>query len=157
MSEIPRRLEELLEKAQVEFEIVEHRKDHTASQTAWDTHTPYHAFAKTVFVEIDGQLAQAVLPADDFLSERKLALALHAGEVKLANERQMAAVCPDCEVGAEPPFGNLYGLPVYVSLGLGDSERIAFNAGDHRHAMRMRYRDFMALSEAQVVPLARHD
>jgi Ala-tRNA(Pro) deacylase len=154
---IPERVQQLLDSAGVEYEVLEHHVDHTASQTAWDTHTPYGAFAKAVFVEIDGRPALAVLPSDDFVSERKLALALRASEVKLIPGPQIEALCPDCEPGAAPPFGGLWGLPVYVSLGLGAHEKITFNAGDHRHALRMGYRDFVALSEAQVLPLARHD
>jgi Ala-tRNA(Pro) deacylase len=150
-------LKKLLEASGVAHEVLHHHGDHTAGQTAWDTHTPYEAFAKTVFVEVDGELAMAALPANDRLSETKLALALGARSVELASESRMGEACPDSEVGAAPPFGHLYGLPLYVSPALGANEEVTFNAGTHHDAIRMSYRDFIRLSEGQVVPVARHD
>jgi prolyl-tRNA editing enzyme YbaK/EbsC (Cys-tRNA(Pro) deacylase) len=103
MAEIVKRLHELLDDSGVEYEIIHHRQDVTAEQTAADTHTPKREFAKTVFVWIDGQYALAVLPATHFVSVSKLERSLGASEVRLASEFEMGDLCLDCEVGAAPP------------------------------------------------------
>lgn len=157
MSTIPDRIREFLEQAAVEYEVIPHRTDHTAAQTAWDTHTPRPAFAKTVFVEVDGRGAMAVLPASDRLAPEKLRLALDARDVRVLEEWEVDRLCPDCEVGAAPPLGNLYALPVYVSTALSCDGPITFNGGTHRVAIRIDYADFAKLVEPDVVPLARHD
>jgi Ala-tRNA(Pro) deacylase len=151
------RLRKHLEENGVAYETIHHRADVTAQEAARDTHTPPAEFAKTVFLAIDGGFAVAVLPADDFVSEEKLRLALGARGVELATEEEIREICPDCELGAAHPFGGLYGLPVYVSAELEQDETITFNAGTHEDAVRVAYRDFKRLAEPQVVPLARHD
>ncbi len=157
MTGIAPALRDFLDDQKIDYEVVHHHTDHTARQTAWDTHTPPNEFAKTVFVWIDDVLSMAVVPADQAVSEHKLALALQSAPVRLAAEEEFEGVCDDCEIGAEPPFGNLYDLPVYASSALGESEHITFNGGTHQEAVRMSYRDFIRLVEPQVVPLARHD
>ena len=157
MPEIARSLRDFLENQHVEYEVIHHHTDHTAGQTAYDTHTPPNEFAKTVFVWVGDRLAMAVLPSDQLLSESKLALGLDVPSVALASESDFEDLCDDCEIGAEPPFGNLYALPVYISPSLAEDDEITFNAGSHREAVRMKYKDFARLVEPQVVPLARHD
>jgi Ala-tRNA(Pro) deacylase len=157
MSEIVKRLHELLDDSGVEYEIIHHRQDVTAEQTAADTHTSKREFAKTVFVWVDGQYALAVLPATHFVSVSKLERGLDASEVRLASEFEMGDLCLDCEVGAAPPFGNLYDLPVYVCPVLAQDERITFNAGTHQDAVRMRYADFERLVQPKIVPMSRHE
>ncbi len=157
MSEIARRLREQLDAADIDYEILHHAADYRARQTAADTHTPPEEFAKTIFVRIDGDYALVVIPATHSLSVRKLCSSVGAGEVELATEEEMRELCPDCDVGAAPPFGNLYGLPVYVSPLLARREKITFNAGNHRDAVRMDYRHFASLVQPRVVPLSRHE
>lgn len=157
MAHVLRRLETLLDESGVEYEIIHHRDDFRAQTTAADTHTPPGEFAKTVFVWIDGQYALAVLPATHFVAESRLARSLGAEKVRLATEFEMQDLCRDCEVGAAPPFGNLYGLPVYVSPALARDERITFNAGSHTDAIRMRYEDWERLAKPQQVALSRHE
>ena len=157
MSGIGERLRKHLDENGVAYETIHHRADFTAQDAARDTHTPPAEFAKTVFLAIDGGFAIAVLPADDLVSEEKLRLALGASGVELATEDEIREICPDSELGAAHPFGNLYGLPVYVSPALEEDETITFNAGTHEDAVRIAYRDFKRLAEPQVLPLARHD
>jgi len=157
MSEIVKRLHELLDRGGVSYEILHHHADFRAKTTAADTHTPPREFAKTVFLWIDGQYALAVLPASHFLSEAKLARNLDAKEVRLATEFEMADLCPDCEVGAAPPFGNLYNLPVYVSPIIARDEKITFNAGTHEDAVRMTYAGYERLVQPRVVSMTRHE
>lgn len=157
MSDLSPRLRDFLDARGVEYEVVHHHTDHTAEQTAWDTHTSPREFAKTVFVCVDGSFAMAVLPAADMVSEEKLRLALDAREVRIAEEDEFDGLCPDCELGAEPPFGSLYRLPVYASPALAAHPSITFNGGSHREAVRMPYADWARLAEPRVVPLGRHD
>jgi len=92
-----------------------------------------------------------VVPGSKHIDLRALKTALGAGEVTLAHEHQFAHVFPDCEVGAMPPFGNLYNLPVYVDESLSEDAEIAFNAGSHRELLRMSYGDFAKLVNPQIV------
>lgn len=157
MSGIPVRLLDYLDGQRVSYDTLHHREDVRARDTAADTGTPEQEFAKTVFVQVDGEYAMAVLPASHFVSPKKLQEHLPAREVRLASESQFADLCPDCEVGAAPPFGNLYGLRVYVSPALAKDEQITFNAGTHEDAIRMTYVDFEKLVQPHVVPMARHE
>jgi Ala-tRNA(Pro) deacylase len=154
---IAARLETFLKESRAHYEVIPHRLDYQAQQAAVDTDTPQRDFAKTVFVCVDGRYAMAVMPASQFLSERKLREALGADELRLAAEYEFEGLCPDSAVGAEPPFGNLYGLDVYVSPVLTEDEEITFNAGSHEEVVRMAYRDFERLVRPRVVPMSRHD
>jgi Ala-tRNA(Pro) deacylase len=96
-----------------------------------------------------------VLPAAHYVSERRLRDSLGAGEVRLASEDEYAEVCPGCEVGAAPPFGVLYGLPLYASPALALCDRITFNAGSHDCALRLSYEDFERVANPRIVRLSR--
>src|SRR6266542_6445441 len=100
---------------------------------------------KTVMVKLDGKMAMAVVPASLRVSLEQLRDAIGAHEVTLADEAEFAALFPDCEVGAMPPFGNLYGLEVYVADVLAEDEQMSFNAGTHTEIIRLRYADFERL------------
>lgn len=154
---INERLRVLLDESGVAYETIHHRDDFRALTTAQDTHTPPREFAKTVFLWIDDGYAMVVLPATHFVAESKLARSLGAEKVRLASEAEMRDLCPDCEVGAAPPFGRLYDLPVYASPVLATDEHVTFNAGTHRDAVRMTYADFERIARPKVVPLSRHE
>jgi Ala-tRNA(Pro) deacylase len=142
----------------VPFEVVHHRTDYTAQETAADTHTPGREFAKTVVLDIGDQgRAMAVLPAVFQVDMEKLRAGLGTRQVHLADEAEMSDLCPDCEVGAEPPFGNLYDVPVYVDPSLTVDEYITFNAGSHDDALRMRYEDYERLVHPTVMDIASLD
>jgi len=144
------RLTDLLETRGVPYRSVSHTADATSQMTAAHTHTPGRQFAKTVIVRVDGEFAMAVLPAHLRVDLEKLRKWLNASEVRLATEEEMARLFPDCEIGAEPPFGNLYELPVYVSPLL-SHERITFHGGSHEEAVEIRYEDFAALAKPSVI------
>jgi Ala-tRNA(Pro) deacylase len=154
---IDARLEALLRESGVDYEVIPHREDYTAHTAAHDTDTPPHAFAKTVVVKIDDGYALAVLPADHFLAVRRLATTLGADEVRLLSEDEMAHLLPGCEVGAVPPFGELYGLDTYASDALVGDDRITFNAGTHREAVRMAWRDYQRLAQPRIEHLSRDE
>ena len=154
MLEIPVRLREFLDSEAVDYQLIHHRRDTTAAEAAWDTGTPEDSFAKAVLVQVDGDYALAVLPASDRISEDLLRASLAADDVRIAREDEIEEVFADCELGAAPPFGNLYALPVYVSRELTEDETITFNGGTHTDAIRMSYADFARLVDPQVVALA---
>ncbi len=145
MVTLPRSIQFFLDEHEIAYEIYVHRPDYTAQETAEHTHTPGSAFAKTVLLWIDGNYAMAVLPAHHRIHVAKLRRALGAKEITLASEYELHELCPDCDVGAMPPFGNLYGLPVYVSAALEQNRQISFNAGSHVEVMRIDYADFKQL------------
>lgn len=157
MSGIMKRLVEMLDENGIEYEVIHHHADYRARETALDTHTRPEEFAKTVFVRIDGQFGLAVLPSTHSVSVGRLGRSLEAHEVRLASEWEMKDLCPDAEVGAAPPFGNLFDLPVYVCPALTQDEHITFNAGSHTEAVRLRYGDFEKLVHPRVVHMARHE
>lgn len=151
------RLQKLLDGHDLEYEILHHPVDYRAHATASHTHTPTGEFAKTVVLSIDGQFAFAVLPASHHVALSRFARAIGADDVRLASESEVTELTPGCEVGAEPPFGCLYGLRTYASPILARDERITFNGGTHRDAVRMKWSDYARVTDAQVVPLSRHE
>ena len=150
------RLQEFLTEQQVDFHTVTHPHAFTAVQTAASAHIDSHAMAKTVMVRVDGKLAMAVLPSNEWLDIERLRAAAGAREVRLASEAEFRDRFPECEVGAMPPFGNLYGMEVYVADSMAEDERIAFNAGNHRELMWVRWRDFERLVHPHMAPMTRH-
>lgn len=136
------RLQEYLDKNRVRFESVAHAPSVTAQETAQATHTRGKEFAKTIVVDIDGRLAMVVLPAHMKVNLGRLQRAIGAKHVEMADEDRFYKAFPECEIGAMPPFGNLYEMEVFVADVLAEDERIAFNAGSHTEVIRMSYEDF---------------
>src|SRR5581483_6326868 len=110
--------------------------------------------AKTVIVKIDGEFAMAVVPASCRVNLEQLKTLLGARELELASERDFRDFFPDCETGAMPPFGNLYGMKVFADEGLSHDKEIAFNAGSHRELVRMTWHDFERLVKPRLMKLA---
>jgi len=154
MTEIAIRLRTCLEENGVAYERIHHHRDYTAMETAAHTHTPGKQFAKAVIVRIRGDYAMAVVPSNHVVDLERLASAFGGAEVALASEEEFQGLCPDCEEGAIPPFGNLYGLDVYVSPALARHERITCVAGHHAEAIRLDYRDFERLVNPKPVDLS---
>ncbi len=148
------RLMDLLREEAVAFELIRHRTDYTAQETAQDTHTPGRQFLKTVVLEVDGKLVLVLLPASRLVDLEAAREALGASEVRLASEAQIGERFPECEVGALPPFGPLVDAPVYSTMELQDDELVTFNAGTHRDAIRMSYGDLRRLARAVPLPIA---
>jgi Ala-tRNA(Pro) deacylase len=151
MTEIPDRISAFLNKNVSGYAIIVHRRDFTARQTATDTHTPNLEFAKTVVLQIDQGFAIAVLPAHHRIELERVRAALETTQIDLASEAMIRELFPDCDVGAEPPLGNLYGLPVIVSAAMALDENITFNAGTHDCAIQMRYAEFERLVKPRVI------
>jgi Ala-tRNA(Pro) deacylase len=157
MPPVDERLQKLLDDNEVEYEVIHHTVDTRAHATATHTHTEDRDFAKTVVVWVDGARAFAVVPASHHVAPSRLARSLGADEVRLATEAEMAESILGCDLGAEPPFGNLFGVPTYASPVLARDDRITFNGGTHRDAVRMRWADYERLAKPRVVPLSRHE
>jgi Ala-tRNA(Pro) deacylase len=142
---IPRRIQDFLEKHGARYEHTTHAPSFTAQQLAHTEHVPERQIAKTVVFVGDDCYAIAVLPANERMELAKLRAALGLSEVRLATENELRKLFPECEVGAMPPLGNLYGLPVYVDDDLAAQEFIEFNAGAHTDTLRMRFKEFARL------------
>jgi len=138
-------IHEFLREAHVPYTVVPHPPAFTACQEAAVTHVPARDWAKVVVCIIDGEPVQAVVPAPSFVNLEQL-LELSGGHaIRLAFEDELRHFFPDCEVGAMPPFGPLYGQTVYVDAMLAAEPRIVFNAGTHRDAIAMRWTDFVKM------------
>jgi Ala-tRNA(Pro) deacylase len=145
------KLKEFLDSKHIQYIVISHSPAFTAQQIAASAHVKGKELAKTVMVKIDGNLAMAVLPASQKVDLERLREAAGADQVELASEREFRDRFPDCDLGAMPPFGNLYGLDVYVADTLTDDEEIAFNAGSFTELVRMAYRDFEQLVQPEVL------
>ena len=148
------RLKDFLDEHQVKYVVISHSRAFTTQEIAAATHIPGKELAKTVIVDIDGKSAMAVLPGSQNVDLALLRDALGAERVTLAKEAAFKDRFPECDVGAMPPFGNLYGMPVYVADGLTEDEEIAFNAGSHDQLVKMAYRDFERLVQPEVMRFA---
>ncbi len=152
-----KRLKEFLDSHGVKYVTISHSPAFTAQEIAASAHVPGKELAKTVMVEVDGRMVMVVLPASHRVALELLAEAIGAEDVRLASERQFRDRFADCDIGAMPPFGNLYGMDVFVSESLTEDEEIAFNAGLHTELIRLPYRDFARLVRPKVVRLAYAD
>jgi Ala-tRNA(Pro) deacylase len=148
------RLKDFLDEHQVKYVVISHSRAFTTQEIAAATHIPGKELAKTVIVDIDGKTAMAVLPGSQNVDLALLRDALGAERVTLAKEAAFKDRFPECDVGAMPPFGNLYGMPVYVADSLTEDEEIAFNAGSHTQLVKMAYRDFERLVQPEVMRFA---
>ncbi|MBB1087142.1 YbaK/EbsC family protein [Lysobacter sp. SG-8] len=148
------RLHNLLDARHAHYTTHPHERTLTAHETAEATHVSRSLFAKTVMLKVDGRLAMMVMPASYRVDLLRLSRALGEAEVELAEEAEFRNAFPDCEVGAMPPFGHLYGMPVYVDSRLARQADIAFNAGTHTEAVSMPYDEFEKLAEPEMLWLA---
>ena len=148
------RLMEFLVDQHVKFVTISHSPAFTAQEIAATAHIPGKQLAKSVVVKIDGKVALAVLSALDMVSLERLKEATGAEMVELASEEEFGDLFPGCEVGAMPPFGNLWDLNVFVDQRLREDEHIAFNAGSFTELVQLSYSDFESLVHPTVVRLS---
>jgi Ala-tRNA(Pro) deacylase len=154
MTAICTRLRDFLDRERIPYQTLHHTPDFTAQETAAHTRTPGREFAKVVVVRIDGRPAMAVLPAHHRVDLPKLAAELGAKEVELCPEHELRSLFDDCDVGAEPPFGNLYGMPVYLSRAMADDRFITFNAGSHEDVIRVPFVDYVRRVRPRILELS---
>jgi Ala-tRNA(Pro) deacylase len=147
------KLREFLDANGVKYVSISHSKAFTAMEVAESAHVQGKDMAKTVMVNMDGKPAMAVLPATQKVDLELLRKGTGAAAVELAQEQDFRGDFPGCEVGAMPPFGNLYGMDVFVEPRLAADQEIAFNAGSHTELIRMTYRDYEKLVKPRLVPM----
>ena len=145
------KLQEYLDEHRVRYVSIKHSPAFTAQELAAATHIPGKDVAKTVVVKLDGVMAMVVLPAPEMIRLNHLRVETGVDLVELASEQEFKGRFPDCEVGAMPPFGNLYDMRTLVAESLTDDQEIAFNAGTHTELIRMAYADYEDLVRPEVV------
>ena len=145
-----KKIKEFLDKNKIKYVTCTHSQAFTAQEIAAAAHIPGKQLAKTVMIKVDDEMAMAVLPATDHVDLRMLKETTGAKKVRLAEEREFKDLFADCEIGAMPPFGNLYDLAVFVSTSLTEDEEIAFSAGTHTELIKIAYSDFERLVKPKV-------
>lgn len=145
-----RKLKDLLDKENVKYVSLYHSIAYTAQEIAASIHLKGKEMAKTVMVKLDGKMAMAVLPASHQVDFERLKGVSGAQDVVLATEKEFKDLFPGCDIGAMPPFGNLYGMDVIVSRALTEDKEIAFNAGSHYELIRLTYKDFERLVNPKI-------
>jgi len=143
-------LKEFLDNHHVKYMSINHSPGYTAQEIAAAAHISGKQMAKTVIIKIGNQFAMVVLPASEHVNFSTLK-EVAGTNVDLAKESDFKGKFPECEVGAMPPFGNLYGMPVYVSSHLSDFDQIVFNGGTHSELIKLAYRDFERLVHPEVI------
>jgi len=145
------KLQEYLDSQRVKYVSIKHSPAFTAQEIAASAHIPGRDVAKVVVVKLDGAMALVVLPATKMVRMNHLKAEMGVEEVEIASEQEFKGRFPDCEVGAMPPFGNLYDMDTLVEEALARDHEIAFNAGTHTELIRMAYEDFDRLVRPRVL------
>jgi Ala-tRNA(Pro) deacylase len=150
------KVQEYLREKHVPFAVLTHPATYDSQHLAHELHVSGHEVAKTVLLRLDGRskYAVAVLPASKRIDLKQAGQALGASAAELATEVEMHDHCPECEVGALPPFGSCYGMMTVVDESLGAHDQIVFEGDTHQEALRMDYADFRRLEQPLVAPIA---
>jgi Ala-tRNA(Pro) deacylase len=144
-----------LEENQVRFTRIIHSTAYTAQVIAHRAHISGNKLAKTIILkDREGQYLMAVVPANYQVDMEKIS-GLYGKKLELASEEEFCRLFAGCETGGMPPFGNLFGVPVYISSTLAKSEEIAFNAGNHRELLQMNFTDFNRLVRPTIATFSR--
>ena len=148
------KLKNYLDNNKIKYVIISHSPEYTALEVAASAHIPGQELAKTVIVKIDERMTMIVLPSRYKIDFNLLNKLTGAKDVKLATEEEFSDKFPDCEVGAMPPFGNLYNMEVYVAETLTKDNEIAFAAGSHSELVKMAYKDFANLVKPSILKIS---
>ena len=151
---IMKRLKDLLDDAKISYEVYNHPLAYTAQEIAQKQHFPGDEMAKVVMLVVDGNLVMGVVTASEKVYLPTVRKNLGAKDVHLATEDEFTSRFPGCEIGAMPPFGNLFGIRVIVDPEIANDKYIYFNAGNHVQTVRLAYKDFSALVKPQISVLA---
>lgn len=149
-----KKLKEFLDSNKIKYVSISHSSAYTAMEIAALAHVPGKDLAKTVMIKINGHMAMAVLPATHMIKMDLLKKVVGNENLRLATEQEFKDKFPDCEVGAMPPFGNLYNMEVYVAKSLTADEEIVFNAGTHTELIKMGYKDFEKLVNPKIAEIS---
>ena len=149
------RLRSFLDSHHAEYTLTKHANAFTAREVAAAEHLPPREVAKTVVIFGDGTYHMIVVPASKLVDLIEVRPTLGLAQVRLAREEELGMLFPDCELGAMPPLGPLYGFPVYLDASLAGEDTIAFNAGTHREVIHMKTSEFRRLVSPSIVSLVR--
>jgi Ala-tRNA(Pro) deacylase len=144
-----------LKRNSVPYEVLEHAPAYSAHEVAVASHVPDKELAKSLIIEADNKHYMVVMPADHRLDEHLMHEVVKAKHLHLAREEELKPLFPDCELGAMPPFGNLYALPVYVDKSLAEDDEIVFNAFSHTKSIRLKMRDYLKLVKPVIAEFSR--
>jgi Ala-tRNA(Pro) deacylase len=151
-----KKLKDYLEKNQVRYEPGVHEPVYTSQEIAATLHVPGKELAKVVMVKVDGKMVMLVLPASYRVDTKKLKKVLKCKKLAISKEKEFEELFPDCEVGAMPPFGNLYNLEVWVDQVLTEDKFIVFQAGSHVETLKIKYSDYARLVNPKVGDFSEH-
>lgn len=143
-------LKNYLDRNQVSYEVTSHPEAYTSQEVAATLHKTGKRLAKVVMVKAEDQWVMCVLPAHQLIDIGRLEQILGSKQVRLATEEEFKALCSDCDVGAMPPFGNLYNVPVYLDERLAQCDKFYFEAGSHTEIVTMSMDDYRRLVSPQV-------
>ena len=146
-----KKLKEFLDQEKIKYVSIIHSPAYTAQEVAASAHITGKELAKTIIVELDGKMAMAVLPANRKIVLQDLREVTGSDEVKFASEEEFREKFAGCETGAMPPFGNLYGMDVFLAQSLTENDEIAFNAGSHTEIIKMSFADFERLVRPKIL------
>jgi len=144
------KLKKFLDDNGIKYVSMQHSAAYTAQEVAALAHVPGELMAKTVMVKIDGKMAMAVVPASHQIDFDRLREVAGAESAELASEEEFKDYFPACDVGAMPPFGNLYDMPVYCANALSEDLEIAFSAGSHSELIRLAFADYEQLVQPEI-------
>lgn len=153
---LKKRLKDFLDENNIKYVTMVHSKAYTAQEIAAILHVPGKMFAKSVIVKADGKYIMAVLPATHRINMDLLKQVVRAKDLHLATEEEFESLFPKCEIGAMPPFGNLYDLPTYVDSSLTKDDEICFNATTHSEVIKMKYADYERLVRPVIGTFSEH-
>jgi Ala-tRNA(Pro) deacylase len=152
-----KKLRAFLDENNVKYVTIKHSSAYTAQEIAAKAHVSGKELAKTVIIKVEGKMAMAVLPASYQVDFKLLKQLFGTQQVTLATEAEFKYFFPDCEVGAMPPFGNLYDMEVFVAESLAEDYQIAFNNGNHTELLKMSYEDFERLVQPRVLKFSKKE
>jgi Ala-tRNA(Pro) deacylase len=151
-----KKLKDYLEENRVQYEVGYHERVYTSQEIAAAMHVPGRELVKVVMVKADGKMVMLVLPASYRVETKKLKKALQYKKLRISKERDFEELFPDCEIGAMPPFGNLYHIEVWVDQVLTEDEIIVFRAGSHVETLTIKYDDYARLVNPRVGDFSVH-
>ena len=146
-----KQLKKFLDDNSIKYVSISHSSAFTSQEIAASAHIPGKELAKTVIIKINSKMAMAVIPGSYKIDLHLLKEMLGNEDIRIASEYEFADKFPECEIGAMPPFGNLYDMEVYVAGSLAEDEEIAFNACTHTELIKMSYKDFERLVHPKVI------
>lgn len=153
---ISAKVKQYLDENGVDYQIAEHPLAYTAAEVAESQHIPGKQMIKAVIVKSGKAHVMCVLPAIHMIDFEKLQSVLKKDDIELAEENELTRLFPDYEVGAEPPFGHLYGLDVYADRVLENEEEVVFNAGTHTDVVKMKFSDYKNLAKPVIADIGTH-